>query len=1278
MERTCSQTIKIPFPIRIFYGTEVTVDIPKTGGEILKNIKLVIDFSSAPNTLGSTIVERAEVLVDDEVIQTTYGEFIQVENVLITPAEKYDKLLQLLCVNSPGAMYMSIPFEDVLLQSKTQIRILFSSELQGELKGHLLVDYYLYENPPKFPFVQKTTQVQRFSRTVNNPKSLKMSVYAVGPVYQLYFTVKDLSTGSYVEALTNVALNFGEKERFNLTGKYLRYVEPVKRLQTYSSEPVYMYSFCLNPETPSGSTHFPPNSYFVLDFYDNSSTYEVTIWAKSHDFLYTTENTTKRIFESTEMLLDTTTSSSTFQGSPMRVSYINYSGSVVLFYSSPNEITNVAVTTTAPNYNVTQSTVEFTKLDSVNSVYTANVVFSFQGFQDVTCYFRFKGYSTYLDNVVYTGQGNYPTHIDLGQNFHYLLGNVFDFSNVVFTSNIQSLTIDDQKNYAFTTYTTGTCNILGDGSFTGPGSIIAKYDQNMNLLFTVTTSNSNVTELASSNTYGLSFAQSGTVVSRDIGYSYTASAGTANVFVDSVTPVYASIRFGVSSSNILVNSVTTNFGNGTNRVCLASASASPIVVSNISQVKTALGTFSNGQTVWSFMYSSTSASSSSSVVIPASSNGYIIWSQGWSKTISNVSASGFDSKILIDQMKDSVYLVAGYTSTTPSLFGFTFATGTGFFVVKFDRSGNTKYVVSFVSSGILGFSPMLDSTTGRFMISVTSQLATTLNIYNSTGTLSYGDIGRYQFFTLDDYGSVSSRNIDLSEIFAVSKPLYFNPLCSSVFFSKPTSTTPNYTYWYTASNGPSTNEQQRYVSTDSKGDIYSIVTVSGGSSNIFDKYGDTFFTLTPISTSDSFITNTFSNCVSARWFSRITNCETILDNYILVNNDYIYVLVTTLSGGTTRIYDRTGSTVGPTLTGRNLLVVKFNLNGTYANMYLYIASCYGQFLSKDSSGNLYISGNKDGTAQQNIVTGTGTVGNIPLTTRPYTGFVIKISSSDSFSWVSYVDGVYDGFYSYTCAASDSLGNVYLASRKNKATAIINSTLNTVPVTAAQFAFFVVKFNSSGTYASWYSHFDSDSSRWSDLNAIAINNRDEVALTTNIGYNGGSSNVYVNGSLVSTITNVNNGNTACLVKYSNSGVYTWNIRLRSPNYSGFGYVTSDSSGNFIVAGNKQSQSNDILNTSGTVIGSLISTNVDAGIVLFINVDGTYSGGYGIIDGTWFEGSIQPILDVNGNIYVTSSAERRIISIYDKNGYVTTKDSLYDNSCGFITKYNANMTLNKISL
>ena len=69
-------------------------------------------------------------------------------------------------------------------------------------------------------------------------------------------------------------------------------------------------------------------------------------------------------------------------------------------------------------------------------------------------------------------------------------------------------------------------------------------------------------------------------------------------------------------------------------------------------------------------------------------------------------------------------------------------------------------------------------------------------------------------------------------------------------------------------------------------------------------------------------------------------------------------------------------------------------------MNMYIPSCFATFLSKDSNGNLYISGNKEGTASQNITMNGSVIGTIPITTKSASAFVLKLSSSDTFSWVS--------------------------------------------------------------------------------------------------------------------------------------------------------------------------------------------------------------------------------------------------------------------------------------
>ena len=1303
MERTCSQTIKIPFPIRVFYGTEVTVNIPRSG-DVLKNVRLVVDFPTSLNTLGENIVEKAEIIVDDEMIDTTYGEFIHVENTFNTPVEKYDRLQQLLCTTSTGTMYMDIPFgttnnEGLYLNESgsTQVRILFSSSGTGEISGYLLVDYYLISNIPKFPYVQRTTQVQRFTRIANSPKQLKMAVYAVGSVYQLYFTVKDVSTGEYVDALTNVTLNFGEKERFNLSGKYLRYVEPLKRLYTYAAEPMYMYSFCTNPSIPSGSTHFNEKSNFLLDFYDNNSTYEVTIWAKNHDFLYSTEKTTKRIFESTEMLIDTVQSfSSNYQEVPLRVSYINYSSSIVIFYSSPYEISNVAVTTNAPSYNVTQNTIEFTGVDSLRTEYTANVIFSSQGFSDATCYFRIIGNSVHSDSVYYSENGNYPTHIDLGQNFHYLLGNVFDFSNTVFTSNIQTFSVDECKNYAFTTYTSGNSNILGSSSlFTGPGCIIAKYDENMNLLYTVTASNSNVTELASSNTYGLYGGSQGTVISRDLGYSYGVSAGSSTVYIDVVTPTHVSARFTSSSTNVTVGSQTTNFGNGTDRVCLATRSSIVAVVSNIRQVKTALEMFSNGQPVWSFMYSSTSSSSSSIVTIPSSSNGYLIWSAGWSKTITNVTSSNFDSKIITDKMTDSVYLIAGYTSTTPSLSGFTFATGTGFFVVKFDRSGNTKYVVSFIGSGIISFSPMVDSTTGRFMISVTSQIANILNVYNN-GSSIYNGPGRFQFFIFDDYGNINSNSKDLSELFAVSKPTYFTPLCSSKFFDKYGPDVPSNTIWSCFTSGSSglSDTGISRITTDSNGDVYTITPILSGFSNIFDKYGDTKVRLLSVTPMTVYISKFTSNCVYTGNISYITNLKTNTGFLSLFNKtSFLYILVTTNAAGIVTVYNKNGTsvfTLNPT--SETLLLLKFNTDGTYANWYATVTNSLGCSVNGDSNGNLYFTGVKTVTSAQNIVINGTTVGSVPLTTNSNTSFVVKLTSSDVFSWRAYVDGV-NGDSHFSIA--DSSGNVYITGNKPGGTAsIINGDpTKTVPTATSITSAYAVKFDSSGVYASWNAYITNTGSDVTFSANLTITSNNELGWFFGIGgfvIPGRTSTfkLYINGVDSATFQIIQEVCTV-FIAFTSVGGYNWLVRsgMQSGNSAFPAFSVTDRLNNFVLTVGRQPYALLIYDKTGTLY-TIPASAYASGVMYKINNDGTFTdGNYVYIDSSADDGISTCTIDRNGDMFMSGTAGgtdqkfgyTRYFTYFDKSGYEGVTDVIYNQiRFGYLVKCNANFTFNKISL
>ena len=1349
MERKCSQSIKIPFPIKVFYGTDVIVNLPRSGN-MIKNIRLVMDFDTNNNTLGERILEKADFLSGEEILETVYGEFIHVENNFKVPIEKADTLDELLCTTSPGRLYMKIPFQCtsvddgffIFEKNTPKVRLLFNNSNENvELKNaFLMVDYYVTENVPKTPYVQKIKQVQRFTSVVaNGTTSVNMHVYAVGSVYELFFTVKDSSTGEYVDAINNVTLFFGEKERFNLSGYYLRYIEPMKRYGTHIAEPMYMYSFCNSPHVtniPSGSTHFHENSFFKIDLFGNESTYEITIWAQSHNFLYQKEESSKLMFKSTEMLLDTTatTSSSTIGGVPLRVSYSDFAGSATVYYSSPYEISNVSVVTDAPStYTIFQDSIVFQKIDSLLTEYSADVTFSSQGFVDTTCYFKFRGSAMYLEKMVYSSIGNWPTHIDQGQNFHYILANTFDTTNIVFTNtNIQTLTIDENKNYSFTTYVPSGITTNG---FTGPGSIVTAYDQDMNsTLYTVTSPNSNVCETISNvfGFYGYNISvngfgavptlHQGVIINKDTSVMNYFNAGpTSKVYVDNLdvvsTYIVASVRFESSSTNLVASgTVSTSFGNGSARTALVRISNGvPSFMSVLSSAnmnpKTDVHVNREGKCVWAYAYTSTSALSNPPNTY-STSGGYSIGkfdilssAREWNVNVA-CTPSTIDMKLVVGTTLENVYVVAGYTdATTPTLTGFTFRNGNGFMVLKINNAGVVKFALSFIGSSVTEINPILDSVTGKFMLSVkSSSSGGLLKMYNNN-VEKYSDCGLYQFFVFDDFGNINSTNVDLNQYFSIPKPLYFLPPNTSNYFIEPQESPPAYTYWNSLVTGPG-NEYLRSISVDANNDIYYSYGLNNYS-NIFDKYGDTLVRIP--ADSRTVLTKMYSNCVFSGYFIRFTNTLENT-NYARVSANHIYVMCTTNSSGTTRLYDKNNTELfsfAPT--SETILVVRFSVTtGVFDNSWsVRIPASESSKLHLDSANNLYITGIKKTTAKSDIFVNGVDFGDIPETLSSiHTAFVIKINSNGVYAWNSYVQNTpYINYVSRVSVATDSSLNVYLSYHKSKSIANINGGATNIPVTNNRSAF-VVKFNSAGAYASWYTHIDSTYvyvppspipsppptpiSDDSVSNDVKITSLGEVALATTLGEFSTSFttfNIYVNGSLKGTTTKIKE---VCgtLFKYDVNGNYQWNVRLGVPpplggNSTSLNSMAIDDSDNFILTYGRQFVVASVYDRYGNTGGIIPSGANDGGVILKVNSDGTYSNNYGTVDTLWNDYNQEVAIDKYGNIIFSmdgGNSASTVIYINDKNGYVTSIDSKETIGPWFsvLLKFNANFTCNRISL
>jgi alpha-tubulin suppressor-like RCC1 family protein len=365
-----------------------------------------MNFSSA-NTLGERVINECELISRSKTIEKIYGDFLHVDNLLKTPIEKRDKFNTLLCKNGPGVMYLDIPFYSVkkglLMNTDYELRILFGSGGTDEINGYLLVDYTLTDSPPRFPFFEKIRQVQRLSALVASSNQVTMDVYLTGPVYELYFTVTD-SNGNLIDAIRNVKFSIGSNERFNLNGDYLRLVEPMKRHGRIATEPVYVYSLCINPddiEIASGQSNFPERQRFVIDLYENNQDYCVNIFAQSHNMYYSTESNVLPVFESTEMLIATETEPSTnYTQIPIKTSYTNYSNASAIYYIGSYEIENVNIKTNIPKYTITQNEIILSDIDSVEGSYYADVTYYSKGFSNLTCKYLIQGALSSVKNIL--------------------------------------------------------------------------------------------------------------------------------------------------------------------------------------------------------------------------------------------------------------------------------------------------------------------------------------------------------------------------------------------------------------------------------------------------------------------------------------------------------------------------------------------------------------------------------------------------------------------------------------------------------------------------------------------------------------------------------------------------------------------------------------------------------------------------------------------------------------------------------------------------------------
>ena len=324
--------------------------------------------------------------------------------------------------------------------------------------------------------------------------------------------------------------------------------------------------------------------------------------------------------------------------------------------------------------------------------------------------------------------------------------------------------------------------------------------------------------------------------------------------------------------------------------------------------------------------------------------------------------------------------------------------------------------------------------------------------------------------------------------------------------------------------------------------------------------------------------------------------------------------ITGVNAGTATIKDQGGASLAtlPTSSGTAAFVSKFDSTGTYqySRVIDSTGSEIGNGVACDSSGNMYITGQYNGTP--NIITVTSsnvatTVATLPLSSV-IAAFVSKFDSTGTYQYSRVIDST--GSEIGNGVACDSSGNMYITGQYNGTPNIITvtssnvaTTVATLPLSSTQAAF-VSKFNSSGTYQ--YSRVI-DAANADIGYGVACDSSGNVYMA---GYYTGTPNIiYRNSSNVSTTVATLPASTneaAFVTKFDSSGSYKYSRVLDVTGLDAGRGVACDSVGNMYLTGYYTGTvSNIIKNEVGGTMGTLpISAGGTVAFMCKFNSDGAY--------------------------------------------------------------------------
>lgn len=356
----------------------------------------------------------------------------------------------------------------------------------------------------------------------------------------------------------------------------------------------------------------------------------------------------------------------------------------------------------------------------------------------------------------------------------------------------------------------------------------------------------------------------------------------------------------------------------------------------------------------------------------------------------------------------------------------------------------------------------------------------------------------------------------------------------------------------------------------------------------------------------------FSSAGTVLWATRITSTAAEIGRQVRGDGTgNVYAIGH--YAGTVSIYSANNQAVAAaTLTviaGRDILVVKFDVNGTYlwcAKMGNGTSTEFNDSCGVDSSGNLYLTGYYQTSAFQVWAAGGAAAAFTLPNTGSNDGYIVKYNFDGTVAWATKVSG---GASPSTAndapaaIAAEPNGNCYIHGYTSSALLNIYSTTNYTTAVAQLTTFgtvqtgFIVKYDTAGTYI-W-------SAKYGKATTVTINSQNITVDKNGDIYGSGFYNdssgtpfidFYNQGGVASvgTLTATAN-NDGFLWKYNSSGVYQWSARA-----AGVAGVTNPTSltikNNALFVGGYTSTITGTLSVysaSGTAFANTLSTATGTG-------------------------------------------------------------------------------------